>query len=101
MFFIFAAMSKLLLELRDSNPYLAPALYLFFCAVMMDAYALELHAAAVQEEALISVKTEGTDSDLSFIYLIGRLAVDGKLGDERIKSRELGGPELGILHAAV
>lgn len=31
MFFIFAAMSKLLLELRDSNPYLAPALYLFFC----------------------------------------------------------------------
>ena len=70
-------------------------------SVMMDAYALQLHAAAVQEEALVSVKAEGTDSDLSFIYLIGRLAVDGKLGDERIKSRELGGPELGILHAAV
>ena len=35
MFFIFAAMSKLLLELRDSNPYLAPALYFSFLSASL------------------------------------------------------------------
>ena len=68
---------------------------------MMDAYTLQLHAAAVQEEALISVKAEGADADFSFIYPIGRLAVDGELGDKRIKSRKLGGPEQRIFYAAV
>ena len=70
-------------------------------AVVMDAYALQLHAAAVQEEAPVRIKTEGTDSCFPFIYPVRRLAVYGKLGDERVKCRGFRRPELGILHTAV
>ena len=81
-------------------PYLAGHSRAETARVVVDAYALQLHAASVQEEALVRIETEGTDADGALVYPVRSRSVHGKLRHQRIKRRIFRRPQPGIGYAS-